>query len=68
MSACSTCTGVCTAGETNDADPTPIRMVLAEAGATLTGLRLLNGVLVLRIARGRQAEQVRLDEPRTLWS
>ena len=39
--------------ETDAADPTPILTLLDEAGATLTGLRLLDGVLVLRIARDR---------------
>ena len=37
--------------ETVDADAMPILTRLEEAGATLTGLRLFNGVTVLRIAR-----------------
>ena len=32
--------------ETDDADPMPILALLDESGATLTGLRLLDGVLV----------------------
>ena len=44
--------------ETDDVDPTPILALLDEAGATLTGLHLLDGVLVLRIARGRKEGQV----------
>ena len=46
--------------ETDDADPLPILAQLDETGARLSGLRLLDGVLVLRIARGRKAGQVRL--------
>ena len=45
-----------------DVDWTPILVLLDEAGATLTGLRLLDDVLVLRIARGRKAGQVRLAD------
>ena len=48
--------------ETDVGDPMPILALLDESGATLTGLRLLDGVLVLRIARGRQAGQVRLAD------
>ena len=42
--------------------PTPILALVDEAGATLTGLRLLDGGLVLRIARGRGSGQVRLAD------
>ena len=48
--------------ETDDVDPTPILALLDEAGATLTGLHLLDGVLVLRIARGRKEGQVCLAD------
>ena len=46
--------------ETDDENPTSILALVDEAGARLTGLRLLDGVLVLRIARGRKAAQVRI--------
>ena len=48
--------------ELDDAVATPILAGLSEAGATLTGLRLPDGALVLRIARGRKSGQVRLRE------
>ena len=48
--------------ETDDSQPMHILALLHETGATLTGLRLLDGVLVLRIARGRQAGQARLAD------
>ena len=48
--------------EPDDADPTPTLVMLDEAGATLTGLRLADGGLVLRIARGRKSGQVRLAD------
>ena len=44
------------------ADPAPFLARLGEADATLTGLRLLNGALVPRIARGRKSGQVRLRD------
>ena len=46
--------------ETDDVDRTPILALLDEAGATLTGRRLLDGVLMLRIAHGRKAGQIRV--------
>ena len=46
--------------EPDDVDPTPLLALLDKAGATLTGLRLLDGALVLMISRGRKAGQVRL--------
>ena len=48
--------------ETDDADPMPILTRLDEGGATLTGLHLLDGALVLRIARGRKVAQVCLGD------
>ena len=48
--------------EPDDADRTPILALLEEAGATLTGLRLRDGGLVLRIARGRKSGQVGLAD------
>ena len=48
--------------EPDDADRTPILALLEEARATLTGLRLLDGGLVLRIARGRKSGQVGLAD------
>ena len=46
--------------ETDDADPEALLVLLKEAGATLAGLRLPDGALVLRIARGRTSGQVRI--------
>ena len=48
--------------EPDDAARTPILALLEEAGATLTGLRLRDGGLVLRIARGRGSGQVGLAD------
>ena len=36
------------------------RFLLREAGATFTGLRLLDGALVLKVWRGREAGQIRV--------
>ena len=41
-------------------DRPTILALLDEAGGALTGLSLLDGMLVLRIARGRKAGQVRV--------
>ena len=46
----------------DDTYPTAILALLEEAGARLAGLRLLDGALVLRIARGRKSGQVRLAD------
>ena len=51
--------------ETDDRDSIPILALLEESVATLTGLRLLDGALVLRIARGSQAGQARLADADT---
>ena len=48
--------------ETDDADPKEILVLLEEAGATIAGLRLPDGALVLRIARGRKSGQVRIPD------
>ena len=48
--------------ETDDADPKAILVLFEEAGATLAGLRLSDGALVLRIARGRKSGQVRIPD------
>ena len=48
--------------ETDDADPEALLVLLEETGATLAGLRLADGALVLRIARGRKSGQVRIPD------
>ena len=49
--------------ETDDADPEALLVLLKEAGvSTLAGLRLPDGALVLRIARGRKSGQVRIPD------
>ena len=48
--------------ETDDADPEALFVRLKEAGATLAALRLSDGALVLRIARGRTSGKVRIPD------
>ena len=43
-------------------DPKAILVLLEEAGATLAGLRLSDGALVLRIARGCKSAQARIPD------
>ena len=48
--------------ETDDADPKAILVLLEETGATLARLRLPDGALVLRIARGRKSGQLPIPD------
>ena len=45
--------------QTADSDPKAILVPLEETGATLAKVRLPDGALVLRIARGRKSGRVR---------
>ena len=51
--------------EIDDPDPKAILVLVENVGATIPELRLPNGALVLRIARGRKSRKVRAYLMRT---
>ena len=48
--------------EIDDPDPKAILVLVENVGATIPELRLPNGALVLRIARGRKSRKVRIPD------
>ena len=48
--------------EIDDPDPKVILVLVENLGATIPELRLPNGALVLRIARGRKSRKVRIPD------
>ena len=46
----------------------PVGMMARETGMTVSGLRLLDGALVLKVKRGRRVEQIRVLEGDSTWN